>query len=52
MVKNIELSTSGSVARKMIETSYEKFYTEDEMYFDDLNIPGYCSDYDILEEEK
>ena len=50
--ENIQLSTSESVARQMTEGQYEKFDTEKEMAFDDLTIPGYYSDYNILEEEK
>ena len=37
---------------KIIETLDENFDTEEEIYFDDLNIPGDYSDNDILEEEK
>ena len=52
MVKNTELSTSESVARKDTETPDENVDIEEAMYFDDLTIPGDYSDYDILEEEK
>ena len=52
MVKNTELSTSESVARKMTETPNENFDTEEDISFDDLTIPGDYSYYDILEEEK
>ena len=52
MAKNTELITSESVARKITETPDENVDTEEEMYFDDLNIPGKYSDYDNLEEEK
>ena len=52
MVKTTELSTSESVARKMTEIPDENVDTEEEMAFDDLTIPGDCSYYDILEEEK
>ena len=52
MVKNTELSTSESVARKITYTPDENVDTEESMSFDDLTIPGNYSDYDILEEEK
>ena len=51
-MKNAELSTSESVAGKITETQDEKVDTEEEIYFDDLTIPGDYSDYGILEEEK
>ena len=51
-MKNTELSTSGSVTRKITETPDEDVDTEEEMYSDSLTIPGDYSDYDILEEEK
>ena len=50
--ENTELSTSKSVARKITEYPNENVDTEEEMFFDDLNIPGDYSDYDLLEEEK
>ena len=34
----------------MTETPEETFYTEEEMDFDELTIPGYYSEYDILDE--
>ena len=40
------------MAGKVIETSYENFYTEEEISFYDLTITGDYSYYDILEEEK
>ena len=40
------------MAGKIRETADENVDTEEEIYFDDLNIPGDYSDYDILEEEK
>ena len=40
------------MARKITETPDENVDTEEEMFFDDLNIPGDYSDYDLLEEEK
>ena len=49
VVKNTELSTSESVARKMTEIPDEKIDTEEEMDFYDLNKTGDYSDYDILE---
>ena len=48
MVKNTEISTSESVARKMIETPNENVDTRKEMDFDDLTIPGGYSGYDIF----
>ena len=36
----------------MTETPDENFDTEEETSFDDLTIPGYYINYDILEEEK
>ena len=36
----------------MTENPDENVDTEEEMFFDDLNIPGDYSDYDLLEEEK
>ena len=50
MVKNKELSTSYSVARKLTENPDENVDTEEEMDFDELTIIGNYSDYDILEE--
>ena len=52
MTKNTELSTSDLVARKLIENPDDMVDTEEEMSFEDLNITGNYSDYDILEEEK
>ena len=52
MVKNTELNTSESVARKITETTDGNVDTKEEMSFDDLTIPGDYSDYDILEKEK
>ena len=49
MVKNTELSTSESVARKITETPDINFDTEEDMSFDGLNIPRNYSDYDILD---
>ena len=40
------------MAIKIKETADENVDTEEEIYFDDLNIPGDYSHYDILEEEK
>ena len=48
--KNTGLSTTESVARKMIERPVEIVDTEEEIAFDDLTIPGDYSDYDIWEE--
>ena len=39
------------MAGKCTETPDENFDTEEAISFDDLNIPGDCSDYDILKEE-
>ena len=50
MIKNTELSTSASMARKFAENLDDMVNTEEEMAFGDLNITGNCSDYDILEE--
>ena len=50
VVKNTELSTSGSVARKLTENPDESFYTEEEIAFYYLTITGNYSDYDILED--
>ena len=44
-----ELSTSVSVARKIIETPDENVDTGEEIDFEDLTIPGDYSDYAILE---
>ena len=52
MEKNTELCTSELVAQKITETPYENVDTKEEMYFDNLNMPGDYSDYDVLEEEK
>ena len=52
VMKNTELSTSESVARKILDTSDKNVDTEEEMSFEDLNIPVDYSDYDILVEEK
>ena len=49
-MKNTELNTSESVERKITETPYENVDTEEAMSFDDMNIPCYYCDYDILEE--
>ena len=51
-MKNPELSTYKSVARKTTETPYESVDTEEEMDFYDLTIPGNYKNSDILEEEK
>ena len=51
MVKKTELSTCELVARKITETPDENVDTEEEISFDNLNITGDYSDYDILEEE-
>ena len=40
------------MAGKITETPDENVYTEEAMSFDDLNIPGDYSDYDIFEEGK
>ena len=50
VVKNIELSTSRLVARKITETPDENFDTEEEISFDYQTIPGDYSDYGIFEE--
>ena len=50
--ENTELSTTESVARQMTKNPIENVNTEEEIYFDDLAIPGNYSDYDILEEEQ
>ena len=52
VVKNTEISTSESVAREMTYIPDENVDTEEEMAFDSLTIPGYYSDYDILEDGK
>ena len=52
MVKNTELSSYESVARKITETPDINFDTEEYMSFDDLDITRNYSDYVILEEEK
>ena len=52
MVKNTELSTSESVARKMTQTPDENVDTWEEIALYYLTIPGDYSDYDILDEEK
>ena len=52
VAKNTELSNSNSAAKKLTENPDENFNTEEDMDFDDLNIPGDYSDYDILQEEK
>ena len=52
VAKKTELSTPEKVASKMTETPYENVDTEEKLAFDDLNIPGDYSDYNILEEEK
>ena len=39
------------MARKITETPDESVDAEEAVSFDDLNIPGDYSDYDILEEE-
>ena len=49
--ENTQLSTSGSVVRKMTETPDENFDIEEEIVFFYLTIPGDYSDYNILEEE-
>ena len=51
-MKNNELSTSESVARKSTENQDENVDTEEEMSFEDLTITGDNSAYDILEEEQ
>ena len=38
--------------RKITDTSDENFDAEEALSFDDLNITGNYSDYDILQEEK
>ena len=50
VAKNTELSTSASVARKLIENTEENVDTEEEMAFNDLTVPSNYSDHDILEE--
>ena len=40
------------MARKLTENPNEMVDKEEKMYFEDLNITGNYSDYDILEEEK
>ena len=50
VMKNTELSTSGSVARQLTENPDEMLDIEEEMDFDDWTNTGNYSDYDILEE--
>ena len=50
VIKNSELSTSASMARKFTENLDDMVNTEEEMAFDDLTITGNYSDYDILED--
>ena len=52
MTKNTELSISVSVAGQLIENPDDTVDSEEEMYFEDLNITGNYSDYDILEEDR
>ena len=40
------------MARQLTENPDDMVNTEEEISFDDLNITGNYSDYDILEEEK
>ena len=40
------------MSRNITDNPDENDDTEEEMVFDNLNIPGDYSDYDILEEEK
>ena len=49
MVKNTELSTSKSAARKITETPDKNVDTEEEISFDNLTIPGDYIYHDILE---
>ena len=50
--ENTELKTAESVAIQITELPVKNINTEEEMDFDDLNIPGDYREYDILEEEK
>ena len=49
-MKNTEFSNSASMARQLTENPDDMVNTEEDMDFDDLNITGNYSDYDILEE--
>ena len=51
LAENAELSTSDSVARKLMENPDENVDTEEEMAFYYLTVPGNYSDYDIFGEE-
>ena len=52
MTKNTELSTSTLVAIQLTENPDDMVDAEEEMSYEDLNITGGYSHYDILEEEK
>ena len=50
--ENTKWTTTEYVPRKMTELLLENVYTEEEMAFYDLNIPGDYSDYDTLDKEQ